>query len=197
MMYDLIRMNTTTLCNKELAKSITTINEAVKLGNKSSWVVAEELARISREELYEEDFDTDKAFAEFVGITKGYLSQCKRAVDFKENHPDVDTTVGKAYLFSTVDLFEDFQNWVLETYTAQPCEFSDKAVRDLIKEYNSKDDVEDVEEVEEEVENDESSETDNADIEEAMNVMIEVYDNDGNKYVVPLSVLNQYKEVEG
>lgn len=184
-MYDLtITMNPTTLANKELAKSIIAINKAVETGNKSSWTVAEEFNRIIADELFEDDFDNEKQFAEFVGISKAYMSQCKRAVDFKNSHPSVDTTVNKAYIFSTVDDFEDFQSWVLDTYNAQPWEFSDKAVKDLIKEYNAKDEVvEEVEEIEESTD----------DVVDAMDVMVEVYDTEGTKYIVPMSVINQYR----
>lgn len=189
-MYDLtIKMNTTTLANKELAKSILSINKAVEAGNKSSWAVAEEFTRIISEELFEDDFDNEKQFAEFVGITKGYLSQCKHAVDFKNAFPNIETTVSKAYLFSTIEDFEDFQNWVLEEYNAQPYEFSDKVVKDLIKEYKTKDE----EPVEESVEDDI---VDVDEIEEVNNIMIEVVDNDGIRYIVPLTVLNQYRVEE-
>lgn len=187
-MYDLtIKMNTTTLANKELAKAILNINKAVEAGNKSSWDVAEEFTRIISNELFEDDFDNEKQFAEFVGITKGYLSQCKHAVDFKKAFPNVETTVGKAYLFSTIEDFEDFQNWVLEEYNAQPWEFSDKAVKDLIKEYNTKDEVEEIEEIENDIIDE---------VEEANNIMIEVTDTEGIRYIVPLTVLNQYRVEE-
>lgn len=186
-MNDLITMNVTTLANKELAKSITAINRAVETGNKSSWIVAEEFTRIVNDELFEDDFDNEKQFADFVGVTKGYISQCKHAVDFKENHKDIDTTVGKAYLFSTLDYFEDFQEWVYEEYNAQPWEFSDKVVKDLIKEYKAKDD----EPVEESVEP-----TTEEEMEAVNEIMVAVTDCEGTKYYVPLSVLNQYR-VEG
>lgn len=188
-MNDLMRINTTTLLNKELAKSVNEINKAVIEGNKSSWRVAEELTRIVEDELFEEDFDTEKQFAEFVGLSKSYFSQCKSAVRFKEQY-GLDTTVNKAYLFSTLEDYNEFADWVLTEYGAQPTEFADKAIKDLIKEFKNKD-VEPVEETEEEPAEDIIDE-----VEEVNNIMIEVVDNEGIRYIVPLSVLNQYR-VEG
>lgn len=186
-MNELITMNTTTLLNKGLAKSINEINKAIATGNKSTWKVAEEFARITRDELFEDDFDNEKQFAEFVGVSKGYLSQCKTAVDFREKHNDLPITVSKAYILSTVEDFEEFVNWVEEEYNAKPWEFADKAIKDLIKEYKNKD----AEPVEETTNEDVVDE-----VEDAMNIMVEVYDSEGTKYIVPMSVINQYRVEE-
>lgn len=187
-MNEIIRMNTSTLLNKDLAKSVNEINKAVAMGQKSSWMVAEEFTRIVDNELFEDDFDNEKQFAEFVGISKGYLSQCKRAVDFKNTH-SVETTVSKAYIFSTLDDYDEFNEWVLDNYGAPAHEFSDKCIKDFIKEFKAKD--EPVEEVTEEPADDVIDE-----VEEVNNIMVEVVDAEGIRYIVPMTVLNQYRVEE-
>lgn len=184
-MTELMRINVSGLTNKELGKSILTINKAINDGQKSGWVVARELNRICQDELFYEDFDDKKTFATFVGLSPSYLTQCMKAVDFADNHQELDIPVGKAYLLSTVDYFEDFDAWVVENYDGfHSWEFGDNTLKTMIKDYNSKD--EEVEEVEE-------VETETDDIDDAMSIMVEVVDNEGTKYIVPLSVLNQYR----
>lgn len=184
---ELMRINVTELTNKELGKSIQAINKAVYDGQKSGWAVAREFTKIVNDELFEDDFDDKKTFAKFMGISPSYLTQVTKAVDFADNHKELDIPVGKAYLLSTVDYFEDFNDWVKENYDGfNSWEFGDNALKGMIKAYNEKD--KEVEEVEEVEETEEIQET-----EDAMDIMVEVVDSEGVKYIVPLAVLNQYR----
>ena len=135
----------TTLSSKELTVELFNIMNAINEGNKSAWEVARAYKRIIDDELFDEDFDNVQEFALYVGVSKSTISQYIKAVEFIEKH-DFDFsmfTVGSAYLLSTLtdEEFVDFVKWV-EEQNIDITTMSVKALRNLIKEYDSKDDVE-------------------------------------------------------
>ena len=103
-----------------------------------------------------------------MGVSKSTISQYIKAVEFVEKHEfGFDMfTVGSAYLLSTLtdEEFIDFVKWA-EEQEIDLTTMSVKALRNLIKEYDSKDDVE--EEVIEDS-TDDSNESD--DVEEEVTV---------------------------
>ena len=138
--------NVTTLASKELTVELFNIMNAINEGNKSAWEVARAYKRIIDDELFDEDFDNVQEFALYVGVSKSTISQYIKAVDFVDKHEfDYSMfTVGSAYLLSTFtdEEFIDFVKWV-EEQNIDITSMSVKALRNLIKEYDSKDDVED------------------------------------------------------
>ena len=135
----------TTLSSKELTVELFNIMNAINEGNKSAWEVARAYKRIIDDELFDEDFDNVQEFALYVGVSKSTISQYIKAVEFIEKH-DFDFsmfTVGSAYLLSTLtdEEFVDFVKWA-EEQNIDLTTMSVKALRNLIKEYDSKDDVE-------------------------------------------------------
>ena len=151
--------NVTTLASKELTVELFNIMNAINEGNKSAWEVARAYKRIIDDELFDEDFENVQEFALYVGVSKSTISQYIKAVEFVEKHEfGFDMfTVGSAYLLSTLtdEEFIDFVKWA-EEQEIDLTTMSVKALRNLIKEYDSKDEVE--EEVVED--NEDSSETD-------------------------------------
>lgn len=160
--------NVTTLSSKELTVELFNIMNAINEGNKSAWEVARAYKRIIDDELFDEDFENIQEFALYVGVSKSTISQYIKAVDFVDKHEfDYSMfTVGSAYLLSTLtdEEFIDFVKWV-EEQNIDITSMSVKALRNLIKEYDSKDDVE--EEVIEDS-TDDSNESD--DVEEEVTV---------------------------
>ena len=137
--------NVTTLASKELTVELFNIMNAINEGNKSAWDIARAYKRIIDDELFDEDFDNVQEFALYVGVSKSTISQYIKAVEFVDKHEfGFDMfTVGSAYLLSTLtdEEFIDFVKWA-EEQEIDLTTMSVKALRNLIKEYDSKDDVE-------------------------------------------------------
>lgn len=162
--------NVTTLASKELTVELFNIMNAINEGNKSAWDIARAYKRIIDDELFDEDFENVQDFALYVGVSKSTISQYIKAVEFVEKHEfGFDMfTVGSAYLLSTLtdEEFIDFVKWA-EEQNIDLTTMSVKALRNLIKEYESKDDVE--EDVIEDSTDDDFDETDE-DVEEEVTV---------------------------
>ena len=160
--------NVTTLSSKELTVELFNIMNAINEGNKSAWDIARAYKRIIDDELFDEDFEHVQEFALYVGVSKSTISQYIKAVEFVEKHEfGFDMfTVGSAYLLSTLtdEEFIDFVKWA-EEQEIDLTTMSVKALRNLIKEYDSKDDVEE-DVVEDITDNEDSSESDEDDEEE-------------------------------
>lgn len=160
----------TTLASKELTVELFNIMNAINEGNKSAWEVARAYKRIIDDELFDEDFENVQEFALYVGVSKSTISQYIKAVEFVEKHEfGFDMfTVGSAYLLSTLtdEEFIDFVKWA-EEQNIDLTTMSVKALRNLIKEYESKDDVE--EDVIEDSTDDDFDESDE-DVEEEVTV---------------------------
>ena len=135
----------TTLSSKELTVELFNIMNAINEGNKSAWDIARAYKRIIDDELFDEDFENIQEFALYVGVSKSTISQYIKAVEFVEKHEfGFDMfTVGSAYLLSTLsdEEFIDFVKWA-EEQEIDLTTMSVKALRNLIKEYDRKDDVE-------------------------------------------------------
>ena len=156
--------NVTTLASKELTVELFNIMNAINEGNKSAWEVARAYKRIIDDELFDEDFDNVQEFALYVGVSKSTISQYIKAVEFVEKHEfGFDMfTVGSAYLLSTLtdEEYIDFLRWAEEQGNDITL-MSVKALRNLIKEYDSKDeDEDDIIEDEDSTDNDDSNESD-------------------------------------
>lgn len=162
--------NVTTLASKELTVELFNIMNAINEGNKSAWDIARAYKRIIDDELFDEDFENVQDFALYVGVSKSTISQYIKAVEFVEKHEfGFDMfTVGSAYLLSTLtdEEFIDFVKWA-EEQNIDLTTMSVKALRNLIKEYESKDDVE--EDVIEDSTDDDFDESDE-DVEEEVTV---------------------------
>ena len=163
--------NVTTLSSKELTVELFNIMNAINEGNKSAWEIARAYKRIIDDELFDEDFENVQEFALYVGVSKSTISQYIKAVEFVEKHEfGFDMfTVGSAYLLSTLtdEEFIDFVKWA-EEQNIDLTTMSVKALRNLIKEYDCKDEVPE-ELVEDSTDNEDSSESDE-DVEEEITV---------------------------
>lgn len=148
--------------NDELRKSLTNIVSAEKVSKNSAWIVASEYTKIFDNELYEEDFESAKEFAEIMGVSKSLVSQYRKAYDFirvNEYFTADDITVGKAYMLSGIENLADFIAWC-DSNSLLITAMSDKCLRNTIKEWEKELEAIDVEESEtEEVEEVEAENT--------------------------------------
>lgn len=184
----------TGLSNKDLAKELKKIAEAMQANVKSAWTVAEGFTNIVCNELFADDYDTEKEFASDMGVSKAYLSQCKNAVLFADKHDkERRLTVGKCYKLSVLsdDDFIDFSTWCadnnLDIYS-----MSDKGLISMIKTWKEGlieevEETEETEEIEEAEEMEEIEETEEEEIEVALITF------NGKKYLIPVNVLEQYE----
>ena len=177
----------TTLSSKELTVELFNIMNAINEGNKSAWDIARAYKRIIDDELFDEDFENIQEFALYVGVSKSTISQYIKAVEFVEKHEfGFDMfTVGSAYLLSTLtdEEFIDFVKWA-EEQEIDLSTMSVKALRNLIKEYDSKDEIE-----EDVIEDEDSTDEDSTDedVEEEITV-------DGRESAIALikSLMEEY-----
>ena len=162
--------------NDELRKSLTNIVSAEKVSKNSAWIVAGEYTKIFDNELYEEDFESAKEFAEIMGVSKGLVSQYRKAYDFisvNEYFTANDITVGKAYMLSCIENLADFISWC-DSNSLSITAMSDKCLRNTIKEWKKELEAIDVEESETVEEVDEVEEAENTtDIEDIKEMLKE------------------------
>ena len=166
--YGLTVAGVNALSSKELSIELFNIMESIRQGNKSAWEIAHAYARIVEEELFDEDFETLKEFAEYVGVSPATITQYCKAVAFINGQPDMheDTfSVGTAYLLSTLgENLGDFVAW-LESQDINLATLSVAGLKELMKKYKHKDEVaEESEETEESAES--QNEIEDAEVEE-------------------------------
>ena len=78
-MNELMTLNTAELSNKKLVTQFTRINKAIETGNKSKWTIADSIKTIVVDELYTEDFETEKKLADVFGMSRSNLNKMKNA----------------------------------------------------------------------------------------------------------------------
>lgn len=78
-MNELMTLNTTELSNKKLVTQFIRINKAIETGNKSKWTIADSIKTIVVDELYTEDFETEKKLADAFGMSCSNLNKMKNA----------------------------------------------------------------------------------------------------------------------
>ena len=162
-MNELATINTTTLSNKKLAKELNTIQKCMLTVGKSEWGFAKSVAVIMSEELYKEDFETDKKLADALGIAKSTLSKAhrsvQRVVEFEalrdeSGNPIYSLAKVQEMLPVSVDDFNDF----LSGYEINPS-MTVKEIREAVQCYKEdKKAIDEAGEGEEEPSNDEMME---------------------------------------
>lgn len=95
-MNELMTLNTTELSNKKLVTQFTRINKAIETGNKSKWTIADSIKTIVVDELYTEDFETEKKLADVFGMSRSNLNKMKNASIYHDEIVELaDWTVNK------------------------------------------------------------------------------------------------------
>ena len=95
-MNELMTLNTAELSNKKLVTQFTIINKAIETGNKSKWTIADSIKTIVVDELYTEDFETEKKLADAFGMSRSNLNKMKNASIYHDEIVELsDWTVTK------------------------------------------------------------------------------------------------------
>ena len=95
-MNELMTLNTAELSNKKLVTQFTRTNKAIETGNKSKWTIADSIKTIVVDELYTEDFETEKKLADAFGMSRSNLNKMKNASIYHDEIVELaDWTVTK------------------------------------------------------------------------------------------------------
>ena len=78
-MLELTTIHTTELVNKKLGTQLNTIKKAVETGNNQQWKIADAIAIIVDDELFVDDFESEKNLASVLGMSRSNLNKMKNA----------------------------------------------------------------------------------------------------------------------
>ena len=189
-MNELMTLNTTELSNKKLVTQFTRINKAIETGNKSKWTIADSIKTIIVDELYTEDFETEKKLADAFGMSRSNLNKMKNASIYHDEIVELaDWSVTKIMEILVIpkDAIEQF----LVDYEVKSTD-SVKTIREAVLAWKEDASVvaesEVVDNEESEVEENESSTSNNSES--------KIIDHNDEKYVSFFTFINTLSEDE-
>ena len=181
-MNELMTLNTAELSNKKLVTQFTRINKAIETGNKSKWTIADSIKTIVVDELYTEDFETEKKLADAFGMSRSNLNKMKNASIYHDEIVELaDWTVTK--IMEILVIPKDAVEQFLLDYEVKSTD-SVKTIREAVLAW--KEDTSVV--AESEVVDNESSTSNNSES--------EPFDNNSEKYVSFFTFINTLSEDE-
>ena len=189
-MNELMTLNTAELSNKKLVTQFTRINKAIETGNNSKWTIADSIKTIIVDELYTEDFETEKKLADAFGMSRSNLNKMKNASIYHDEIVELaDWTVTKIMEILVIpkDAIEQF----LVDYEVKATD-SVKKIREAVLAWKEDTSVVAESEV---VDNEESEDVDN-ESSTSNNSESEPFDNNSEKYVSFFTFINTLSEDE-
>ena len=189
-MNELMTLNTAELSNKKLATQFTRINKAIETGNKSKWTIADSIKTIVVDELYTEDFETEKKLADAFGMSRSNLNKMKNASIYHDEIVELsDWTVSK--IMEILVIPKDAVEQFLLDYEVKSTD-SVKTIREAVLAWKEDTSVVAESEV---VDNEESEVVDN-ESSTSNNSESEPFDNNSEKYVSFFTFINTLSEDE-
>ena len=189
-MNELMSLNTTELTNKKLVTQFTRINKAIETGNKSKWAIADSIKTIIVDELYTEDFETEKKLADAFGMSRSNLNKMKNASIYHDEIVELaDWTVTK--IMEILVIPKDAVEQFLVDYEVKSTD-SVKTIREAVLAWKEDTSVVAESEV---VDNEESEVVDN-ESSTSNNSESEPFDNNSEKYVRFFTFINTLSEDE-
>ena len=189
-MNELMTLNTTELSNKKLVTQFTRINKAIETGNKSKWTIADSIKTIVVDELYTEDFETEKKLADAFGMSRSNLNKMKNASIYHDEIVELaDWAVTK--IMEILVIPKDAVEQFLVDYEVKSTD-SVKTIREAVLAW--KEDTSVVAELEV-VDNEESEVVDN-ESSTSNNSESEMIDHNDEKYVSFFTFINTLSEDE-
>ena len=193
-MNELMTLNTTELSNNKLATQFTRINKAIETGNKSKWTIADSIKTIVVDELYTEDFETEKKLADAFGMSRSNLNKMKNASIYHDEIVELaDWTVTK--IMEILVIPKDAVEQFLVYYEVKATD-SVKTIREAVLAWKEDRSVvtesEVVDNEESEVVDNESSTSNNLESE----TLLEPFDHNHEKYVSFFTFINTLSEDE-
>lgn len=189
-MNELMTLNTAELSNKKLVTQFTRINKAIETGNKSKWTIADSIKTIVVDELYTEDFETEKKLADAFGMSRSNLNKMKNASIYHDEIVELaDWTVTK--IMEILVIPKDAVEQFLVDYEVKSTD-SVKTIREAVLAWKEDTSVVAESEV---VDNEESEVVDN-ESSTSSNSESEPFDNNSEKYVSFFTFINTLSEDE-
>ena len=189
-MNELMTLNTTELSNKKLVTQFTRINKAIETGNKSKWTIADSIKTIVVDELYTEDFETEKKLADAFGMSRSNLNKMKNASIYHDEIVELaDWTVTK--IMEILVIPKDAVEQFLVDYEVKSTD-SVKTIREAVLAWKEDTSVVAESEV---VDNEESEDAEN-ESSTSNNSESEPFDNNSEKYVSFFTFINTLSEDE-
>ena len=189
-MNELMTLNTAELSNKKLVTQFTRINKAIETGNKSKWTIADSIKTIVVDELYTEDFETEKKLADAFGMSRSNLNKMKNASIYHDEIVELaDWTVTK--IMEILVIPKDAVEQFLVDYEVKSTD-SVKTIREAVLAWKEDTIVIAESEV---VDNEESEVVDN-ESSTSNNSESEPFDNNSEKYVSFFTFINTLSEDE-
>ena len=149
-MNEVMTIDTTALANKDLKKHLNEIKKAVETIGANRWKVADALRKISENDEYKEDFKTDTALAEAIGMKRQNFQKLVKASKYHAECKSVDEDGNVTLLldgFSVSAVFEIIVIPIEEVPTYFDCmngtefaitkESTCKAVRESVQTYKA------------------------------------------------------------
>ena len=169
-MNDVMTIDTTALANKDLKKHLNEIKKAVETIGANRWKVADALRKIAENDEYKEDFKTDTALAEALGMKRQNFQKLVKASKYHAECKSVDEDGNVTLLldgFSVSAVFEiivipidevpTYFDCMIGTELAITKESTCKEVRESVQTYKAW--TEESDESAESAESEESAET--------------------------------------
>ena len=189
-MNELMTLNTAELSNKKLVTQFTRINKAIETGNKSKWTIADSIKTIVVDELYTEDFETEKKLADAFGMSRSNLNKMKNASIYHDEIVELaDWTVSK--IMEILVIPKDEVEQFLLDYEVKSTD-SVKTIREAVLAWKEDTSVVAESEV---VDNEESEVVDN-ESSTSNNSESEKFDHNDEKYVSFFTFINTLSEDE-
>ncbi len=189
-MNELMTLNTAELSNKKLVTQFTRINKAIETGNKSKWTIADSIKTIVVDELYTEDFETEKKLADAFGISRSNLNKMKNASIYHDEIVELaDWTVTK--IMEILVIPKDAVEQFLLDYEVKSTD-SVKTIREAVLAWKEDTSVVAESEV---VDNEESEVVDN-ESSTSNNSELETFNHNDEKYVSFFTFINTLSEDE-
>ena len=197
-MNELMTLNTTELSNKKLVTQFTRINKAIETGNKSKWTIADSIKTIIVDELYTEDFETEKKLADAFGMSRSNLNKMKNASIYHDEIVELaewSVTKIMEILVIPKDAIEQF----LVDYNVKATD-SVKTIREAVLAWKEDTSViaesEVIDNEESEVEENEESEVEENESSTSNNSESKMIDHNDEKYVSFFTFINTLSEDE-
>ena len=189
------------VANKDLAKNLTNMVNAMNGLKKNTWAYAQSIANIFNNKYYEDDFKDKKEFCKAIGLAESSSTKYIMACDFravsipayikglKDNGLEVSEdevkngfSVNKCYYLQALvkkNVFVDFLIYIGDEATQRLYSMSERELETLLKEFKNKDkEPEETEETSEETT-------------ETAEDLAEIY-YQGRTYAIPMDILNKY-----
>ena len=90
-MLELTTINTTELVNKKLGTQLNNIKKAVETGNNQQWKIADSIATIVDDELFIDDFESEKNLASVLGMSRSNLNKMKNASHYHKEVSELNS----------------------------------------------------------------------------------------------------------